>query len=126
MASKFAIVREKNYPKSECGSKASNGVTEVVVLAAPGSGKRYRLQSLQITSDNDAVQTVVFRNGISGATFYGVPMLVGNTTRAVRDIEFPGGGKILSENASLNAAVGEASQTDVFISASATIEEVES
>jgi hypothetical protein len=120
------FVDQAHYPSSTCGAKASNGTTEVVVLAAPGAKKRLRIMSLHVSSSDDAIQTVTFRNGISGATFYSLLVNGANASPSffTRDIEFPRGGLVLSENASLNAALGEASITTLNIGASALIEEV--
>jgi hypothetical protein len=115
-----------NYPGGAVGFKASNGTTEVVVIPAPGDGKRLRLTGVQLSSTDDANQTVTFRNGISGSTFYSliVPAASAAPTLGVRDVQFGQGGFVLGANQSLNAALGEASITAVSIAASADILDV--
>lgn len=114
-----------NYPAGTVGFKASNGTTEVAVIAAPASGKRLRLTSIQLASLDDAVQLVTFRNGNSGATFYSIQVAKGAADiPATRDINFGPGGFVLDPGKALMAALGEASITTVAIGASADVLDV--
>ena len=119
-------VELKNYPTSTAGAIASNGTTEVAVLAAPGGGKRLRIRSMQLsTLAAGAQDTVILRNGASGATFYKV--LIGPSTAAptyaARDLDFGDAGFVLSANAALMASIVTGT-TGILIGASAAIEVV--
>lgn len=116
----------KNYPQPTAGFKASNGTTEVAVIAAPGGNKRLRLTGLFIDGTAIAADNVIFRNGISGATF--LALHVGPSTAAPtyasRDIVNQQGIFLLSANSALMASVAAGSAAAVNIVATALIEEV--
>ena len=115
----------RNYPPSSSGVNTSNGTTEVTILAAPGAGKRLRLRSLHLSETaGAAAQTIILRNGISGATFYKVILAptVAAPTFASRDIDFFDGGFTLAANSALMAAV--TASTTMVIGADAVIEVV--
>ena len=113
------------YPLATLADKQSNGTAEVTLFPAPGSNRRLRIVSLHATAKAaNGQETVIFRNGASGATFYSFLLptyAVG--LRADRDQYFGPKGPVLTANVALMASI-VAGTTGVQLGACVQVEDV--